>query len=141
MGGVAGGGADEGLAATQRGMKTVLVADDEASLRLLVSATIESDRWTIVEAGDGDEAWELLRRHRPAVALLDVQMAGRSGLELTRRIRSDRHLAGTHVILLTARAQESDIQAGLEAGADRYIVKPFSPHELLTAVEQAVASA
>ena len=119
----------------------MLVADDEPSLRLLVSATIESDRWTIVEAGDGDEAWGRRRRHRPAVALLDVQMAGRSGLELTRRIRSDRHLAGTHVILLTARAQESDIQAGLEAGADRYIVKPFSPHELLTAVEQAVASA
>jgi CheY-like chemotaxis protein len=111
-------------------MKTVLIADDEPNLRLLVSATIGSDRCTVIEAADGDEAWSLIRQYRPAVALLDVQMPGRTGIELTRLIRSDPKLAATYVVLLTAKAQEADIRVGLEAGADRYITKPFAPLEL-----------
>ena len=119
-------------------MTTVLIADDEPSLRLLVSATIASDEYDVVEATDGDEAWQLLRQHHPSVALLDVQMPGRTGLELTRAIRGDPDLSRTCVILLTSKAQQTDVQAGLEAGADRYLTKPFSPLELLRVVEQAV---
>jgi CheY-like chemotaxis protein len=115
-----------------------LIADDEPSLRLLVSATIVSDEYDVVEAVDGDEAWDLLRQHRPTVALLDVQMPGRTGLDLTHAIRGDPELARTFVVLLTSKAQQADIQAGLAAGADRYLTKPFSPLELLTVVEQAV---
>jgi CheY-like chemotaxis protein len=122
-------------------MTTVLIADDQQSLRLLVSATMMSDEYDVVEASDGDEAWQLLREHRPRVALLDVQMPGRTGLELTREIRSDSELAKTFVVLLTSKAQQADIQAGLAAGADRYLTKPFSPLELLSIVEQAVARA
>ncbi|TME98588.1 MAG: response regulator [Chloroflexi bacterium] len=122
-------------------MTTVLIADDEQSLRLLVSATMMSDEYEVVEASDGDEAWELLRQYRPRVALLDVQMPGRTGLELTHEIRSDPELAKTFVVLLTSKAQQADIQAGLAVGADRYLTKPFSPLELLTIVEQAVARA
>ena len=121
-------------------MTTVLIADDEPSLRLLVSATIVSDEYDVVEAVDGDEAWELLRRYRPTVALLDVQMPGRTGLDLTHAIRGDPELARTFVVLLTSKAQQADIQAGLAAGADRYLTKPFSPLELLTVVEQAVGT-
>ena len=121
-------------------MTTVLIADDEPSLRLLVSATISSDDYDVVEAMDGDEAWSLIRRHRPRVALLDVQMPGRTGLELTRAIRDDPELARTCVILLTSKAQQSDVEAGLAAGADRYLTKPFSPLELLRVVEQAVGA-
>ena len=122
-------------------MTTVLIADDEQSLRLLVSATMMSDEYEVVEASDGDEAWELLRQYRPRVALLDVQMPGRTGLELTHEIRSDPELAKTFVVLLTSKAQQADVQAGLAVGADRYLTKPFSPLELLTIVEQAVARA
>ena len=122
-------------------MTTVLIADDEQSLRLLVSATMMSDEYEVVEASDGDEAWELLRQYRPRVALLDVQMPGRTGLDLTHDIRSDPELARTFVVLLTSQAQQADIQAGLAVGADRYLTKPFSPLELLTIVEQAVARA
>lgn len=122
-------------------MTTVLIADDEQSLRLLVSATMMSDEYDVVEASDGDEAWELLRQHRPCVALLDVQMPGRTGLDLTHDIRADPELAKTFVVLLTSKAQQADVQAGLAAGADRYLTKPFSPLELLTIVEQAVARA
>jgi CheY-like chemotaxis protein len=117
---------------------TVLVADDESSLRLLVNATIASEHYAVIEAADGDEAWRLLLQHRPAVALLDVQMPGRSGLELTRAIRSQPQLSGTHVVLLTSKAQDADVKAGLAAGADRYLTKPFSPLELLTVVEKAL---
>jgi CheY-like chemotaxis protein len=120
-------------------MTTVLIADDEPSLRLLVSATIACDEYEVIEAMDGDEAWSLIRRHRPRVVLLDVQMPGRTGLELTRSIRGDPDLAQTCVILLTSKAQQTDIQAGLDAGADRYLTKPFSPLELLRVVEQAAA--
>jgi CheY-like chemotaxis protein len=120
-------------------MTTVLIADDEPSLRLLVSATIASEEYDVVEAMDGDEAWGLIRLHRPSVVLLDVQMPGRTGLELTRAIRDDPQLARTRVILLTSKAQQADVQAGLAAGADRYLTKPFSPLELLRVVEQAVA--
>ena len=121
-------------------MTTVLIADDEPSLRLLVSATIASDEYDVVEAMDGDEAWSLIRRHRPNVALLDVQMPGRTGLDLTRAIRKDPELAAMRVILLTSKAQHADVEAGLEAGADRYLTKPFSPLELLRVVEQAVGT-
>lgn len=117
-------------------MKTVLIADDEPSLRLLVSATIESELLTVLEAQDGDEAWALLQEQPPDLALLDVQMPGRTGLELARAIRAEPTLAHTKIIILTSKAQQADIAAGLAAGADLYLTKPFSPIELLTAVEQ-----
>jgi two-component system alkaline phosphatase synthesis response regulator PhoP/two-component system response regulator VicR len=120
--------------------KTVLIADDERNLRLLVNATIASDQYSVIEAADGDEAWGLLLEHKPAVALLDVQMPGRSGLELTEAIRNHPDLSGIHVVLLTSKAQDADIKAGLAAGADRYLTKPFSPLELLTVVEEVMDS-
>ena len=119
-------------------MKTVLIADDEPSLRLLVAATISSDQYTVLEAPDGDTAWRMLQEHRPALALLDVQMPGRSGLQLTRAIKSDPHLADIQVILLSSKTQAADIEAGLAAGADLYLTKPFSPLVLLTTVERAL---
>jgi CheY-like chemotaxis protein len=120
--------------------KTILIADDEPSLRLLVHATIASGQHRVLEAADGDEAWTLLKEQRPTVAILDVQMPGRTGLELTRLIREDATLRGIQVILLTSKAQAADVQAGLDAGADLYLTKPFSPLELLTSVEQALAT-
>ena len=122
-------------------MHTVLIVDDEPSVRLLVSATIASDQYRVVEAAGGDEAWRLLQTYRPAVVLLDVQMPGRTGLELTQEIRRDPALQRTKVILLTARTQEADVQAGMAAGADLYLTKPFSPLELLTVVEEALGLA
>lgn len=119
-------------------MTTILIADDEPMLRLLVSATIASEEYDVIEAVDGDEAWDLIRAHHPDVVLLDVQMPGQTGLDLARSIRSEADLAATCIILLTSKAQRADVQAGLEAGADRYLTKPFSPLELLRVVEQAV---
>lgn len=119
-------------------LRTVVIADDEPSMRLLVHATIESDDYTVVEAVDGTQAWALIQEHKPSLVLLDVQMPGLSGLEVLQKIKEEPSLAATRVILLTAKAQESDIEAGLIAGADFYLTKPFSPLDLLTRVEEAL---
>jgi two-component system, OmpR family, alkaline phosphatase synthesis response regulator PhoP len=119
-------------------LRTVVIADDESSMRLLVHATIESDEYRVVEASDGTEAWALIQKLRPSLVLLDVQMPGQSGLEVLKLIKDDPTLASTRVILLTAKAQETDIESGLIAGADFYLTKPFSPLDLLTRVEEAL---
>jgi two-component system, OmpR family, phosphate regulon response regulator PhoB len=107
-------------------------------MRLLVHATIESDEYSVVEAVDGEDAWAMIQQHRPSLVLLDVQMPGRTGLDVLRLIKSDPSLLGTRVILLTSKAQEGDVEAGLIAGADFYLTKPFSPLDLLTRVEEAL---
>ena len=119
-------------------LRTVLIADDEPSMRLLVHATIESDDYNVVEAADGTEAWSMIQQHKPSLVLLDVQMPGRSGLDVLRSVRADPNLLATRVILLTSKAQEQDVEAGLIAGADFYLTKPFSPLDLLTRVEEAL---
>jgi len=119
-------------------LRTVLIADDESSIRLLVHATIESDDYTVIEASDGAQAWALAQQLKPSLVLLDVQMPGQSGLEVLRSIKADPDLKATRVILLTSKAQERDIEVGLIAGADFYLTKPFSPLDLLTRVEEAL---
>jgi DNA-binding response OmpR family regulator len=119
-------------------LATVLIADDEPSMRLLVHATIESDDYKVLEAADGDEAWTLIQKFKPLLVLLDVQMPGRTGLEILGMIKSDPSLSATRVILLTAKALVADVEAGMTAGADFYLTKPFSPLDLLTRVEEAL---
>jgi two-component system, OmpR family, alkaline phosphatase synthesis response regulator PhoP len=124
--------------ATVPELATVLIADDEPSMRLLVHATIESDDYKVLEAADGDEAWTLISQFKPSLVLLDVQMPGRTGIEILGMIKSDPSLASTRVILLTAKALVADVEAGMTAGADFYLTKPFSPLDLLTRVEEAL---
>jgi CheY-like chemotaxis protein len=117
---------------------TVLIADDEPSMRLLVHTTIESDEYEVAEAADGDEAWAFIKQHKPQLVLLDIQMPGRNGIEILKSIRSDASLTGTRVILLSAKALIADVEAGMAAGADFYLTKPFSPLELLNRVADAL---
>ena len=119
-------------------LATVLIADDEPSMRMLVHATIESEDYKVLEAADGDEAWALIQKFKPLLVLLDVQMPGRTGLEILGMIKSDPSLSTTRVILLTAKALVADVEAGMTAGADFYLTKPFSPLDLLTRVEEAL---
>jgi CheY-like chemotaxis protein len=115
---------------------TILVCDNEEALRALIRATFDQDRYTIVEARDGDESLERARSAEPDLVLLDVLMPGRSGLEVLRELRSDPKLAQTPVIMLTARAQAADLEAAEAAGADRFLAKPFSPAQLAELVEE-----
>ncbi len=121
-------------------MKTVLIADDEPNMRRLIAATIESDEYRIFEAEDGGRAWEMILEHRPDLALLDVTMPGKTGIEIARSIRETPSAAGTRVILLTARTGEADRASGLAAGA-RYLTKPFSPLQLLDVIDETLRSA
>jgi DNA-binding response OmpR family regulator len=120
--------------------RRIVIADDEASIRRLVAAGLAGTGRRIVSAADGDGAWAAVERERPHVALLDVQMPGRTGVELTRLIRATAALAGTRVVLLSAKAQAADVALGVEAGANQYITKPFSVVELMAVVERELAS-
>ncbi|HEY1419627.1 MAG TPA: response regulator [Candidatus Dormibacteraeota bacterium] len=119
-------------------MQTVIIADDESSMRMLVHATIDSDDYTVLEANDGAQAWALIQEVNPALVLLDVQMPGLTGLEVLGLVKSTPALRNTKVILLTSKAQEHDVEVGLLAGADFYLTKPFSPLDLLSRVEEAL---
>jgi DNA-binding response OmpR family regulator len=108
----------------------VLVADDDDDILLLVTTRLTRDGYDIVSARNGVEALALAQEHRPRVAVLDVGMPGLDGIEVLAAIRADAELKRTRVLLLTAKAQESDVRRGYEAGADAYVKKPFSPAEL-----------
>jgi DNA-binding response OmpR family regulator len=112
----------------------VLVADDDDDILLLVTTRLRRDGFEVVQASSGDEALRLAREKRPRVAVLDIGMPGLDGLEVLERIRADDELREMRVLLLTAKAQESDVRRGFETGADAYIKKPFSPAELSTRV-------
>src|SRR5262245_22295834 len=122
-------------------MRYVLIADDDADIRQLVAVTLDSSSYAILQAEDGDQAWELIVRYRPAVAVLDIGMPGQGGLDLTRAIRSDPGLRAIKVIILTAFTGEQSVEAGLRAGADYYLAKPFSPLQLMTLVDRSVEEA
>jgi DNA-binding response OmpR family regulator len=112
-------------------MTTVLVVDDEPTIREIVVGYLKRDGYRTLEAADGNRARELLESETPNLVVLDVMLPGTDGLELCRWIRSRSKLP---VIMLTARGEESDRIVGLELGADDYVTKPFSPRELAARV-------
>ena len=114
---------------------SVLVADDDRDIRELVSFKLQAAGYDVVTASDGTDALAQVIAHRPDVAVLDVMMPGLSGTDVLRAVRAHPEVGGTRVILLTAKAQEQDVAAGFALGADDYVVKPFSPRELLSRVQ------
>lgn len=120
-------------------MKKILIVDDQADIRRLIRLTIPK-HYEITEATSADEAQERIRKDPPQAVVLDVMMPGEiDGYELCRRIKADPALARIHVVLVTARGQESDRQHGAVVGSDGYFVKPFSPLALVRHLEAALA--
>jgi len=116
-------------------MKKILIVEDQEEIRELIRVTLEFDDYEIDEAPNGDEGLSKAASVKPDLVLLDVMMpGGLNGLQVCQRIKGDPALKRTKVILLTARGQEADKQAGLKAGADEYLVKPFSPMELMKVI-------
>ena len=117
-------------------MRKLLIADDQEGIRILVRMTLESNEYEILEAGDGNQALTLAQQDHPHLVLLDVMMPGRTGYEVCRALKGDPATSSIHIVLLTARAQDGDVEEGKGAGADAYLTKPFSPIELLRLVDQ-----
>jgi DNA-binding response OmpR family regulator len=113
----------------------VLAADDDEDILELVVFRLERSGYTVLQARDGAEAFELARASKPDLAVLDVMLPKMDGFELTRRLRQNESTTRMPIILLTARTQEGDVQRGFDAGADDYIRKPFSPQELRARVQ------
>lgn len=115
---------------------TLLIVDDDRTLRRLLSATFGLGRYRVHEADNGAAALPLAVELRPDVVLLDVMMPGEiDGLEVCRRIKACAALQHTRVVLLTALGQQKDRELGESAGADAYVVKPFSPKQLIALVD------
>lgn len=114
---------------------TVVLAEDDVDIRDLVQIVLEQLDLEVKAVGTGAEALEVGQREVPRLFLLDITMPGMNGLDVCRAIRADEKLQDVPVIFMTARAQASDVAAGIEAGADTYIIKPFGPIELREHVE------
>ena len=121
--------------AVERDQPVVLAADDDEDILELITFRLERSGYTVVQARDGEEAWNLAQANPPDLAVLDVMMPKLDGFELTRRLRANDATSRMPIILLTARAQDADVQQGFDAGADDYIRKPFSPQELRARVQ------
>jgi two-component system alkaline phosphatase synthesis response regulator PhoP len=112
-------------------MKTVLVVDDEPKIVRIARDYLERGGFTVVSAGDGNAALSLARTAKPDLVVLDLALPQMDGLDVTRALRKE---SDVPIIMLTARADEADRLIGLELGADDYMVKPFSPKELVARV-------
>jgi two-component system phosphate regulon response regulator PhoB len=112
----------------------VLIADDEVDVLNLVCTHLAAAGFQPLQADDGPSALALIRQRQPALAVLDLMMPGMSGLEVLRTMRNSADTAGIPVVLLTARASQTDRIVAFELGADDYVTKPFSPRELVLRV-------
>jgi DNA-binding response OmpR family regulator len=115
-------------------MASVLVVDDDPDVCDLVTYKLEQSGFDVRRASDGDGALREVAKQIPDLVLLDIMMPGISGLEVLQRWRANGATAAMPVIMLTAKAQENDVERGFELGADDYVVKPFSPRELVRRV-------
>ena len=123
-----------------RAVPLVLVADDDEDILTLVALRFRRSGLEVILARDGEEALELIQTRAPDAAVLDIAMPKLTGLEVVRRLRDSEATKSLPIVLLTARAAEKDVELGLEAGADEYITKPFSPQDLYTCVQSVLST-
>lgn len=113
------------------GRATILVVEDEPDLQDVLQHNLSRNGYTAIIASSGEEAIKLAHRDRPHLILLDLMLPGMDGLDVCRMCKSDPETSAIPIVFLTAKGEESDVVAGLELGADDYIIKPFSPRVLL----------
>jgi DNA-binding response OmpR family regulator len=119
-------------------MTRVLVADDDPDIRELVEFKLSQAGYAVQAVPDGLAAWEAFESEPPALAVLDVMMPGLSGFDVLRKIRDSDH-PRVPVLMLSAKSRDSDVDTGFAIGADDYVIKPFSPRELLHRVNTMLA--
>ncbi len=112
----------------------ILIVDDDREIVRLLRSYLQRERYAVSVAYDGESALHALRRESPQLILLDLMLPDKDGWEITRTVRGDEKLAGTLIIMLTARVEDTDKIIGLELGADDYVTKPFNPREVVARV-------
>jgi DNA-binding response OmpR family regulator len=118
----------------------VLVADDDTDIRDLVEFKLTQAGYAVHAVGDGVAAWEAFQEQAPALVILDVMMPGLSGIDVLRKIReAEGDSSKVPVLLLSAKSRDGDVDTGFAVGADDYVIKPFSPRELLHRVNGMLA--
>jgi len=118
--------------------RTVLVVDDDPVILRLLEVNFEMEGFSVCTATDGVEGLEVAKAEQPDVVVSDVMMPRMNGLELVKGLKDDPATASIPVILLSAKAQATDVRAGLDAGADDYVTKPFEPLDLVDRVNKLI---
>lgn len=111
--------------------KRVLVVDDEPFILRSLTFVLRKEGFEVLEARNGEEAMESIRRDRPNLVILDVMMPKKNGYEVLADVRTDEQLKDTYIIMLTARGQEVDRRKGISLGVNEYMTKPFSPLKIV----------
>lgn len=119
--------------------KKILIADDNENIREALTYLLEDEGYTLSLAKDGAEALRKVKEFRPDILFLDIMMPEINGYDVCRTIKTDPSLKNTYIIMLTAKGQVTEQERGKEVGADEYIVKPFSPMEILTKIKNILA--
>ena len=132
-------GATTRIAAVPKPIRLLAVDDDPVILNLL-KVNFELDGFDVLTAADGQEALDTARAEKPDVVLLDIMMPKLNGLEVTKALKADAATKGIPIMLLSAKAQEADVEAGMKIGADAYVTKPFDPIDLVQRVHELVRS-
>ena len=114
----------------------ILIADDSRTIVSMVGSRLERSGYEVLTAANGESALQLAEERRPALIVLDVEMPGLDGYEVTRRLRAGDATRTIPIVLLTSHDTEAEVAAGYEAGATEYITKPFSPQELEAVIER-----
>ncbi len=116
----------------------ILVVEDDPEIRELLGYSLAKEGWSLSLASDGEEGYKLMSGSRPDCVVLDIMLPGMDGLELLRRIKSEPSNKRLPVIMTTAKGEDADVVAGLELGADDYVVKPYSPRVLAARIRAAL---
>lgn len=116
--------------------KRILVVDDEIYIVHILEFSLTMEGYTILTAFDGEEALRVIEKERPDLVVLDIMMPKLDGYEVCRRLRKDERFSTLPIVLLSAKGRAIDREAGLDAGADDYITKPFSPRKLIEKIRE-----
>jgi two-component system phosphate regulon response regulator PhoB len=116
----------------------ILIIEDDGEIQELLSMAMSRESWRLVMAGTGEEGFALLKNHAADCIILDIMLPGMDGFTVLKKLKSSPELSGIPVIMTTARGEDADIVAGLELGADDYVIKPYSPRVLVARVRAAL---
>ena len=120
-------------------MAKIVIAEDEPDIRELIAFTLRFAGYEVITGSNGEEGYELTRKERPDLAMFDVRMPKMTGYDACKKIKADQDIAHIPVIFLSAKGQENEIEQGLAAGAEEYLLKPFAPDQLTERVKAVLA--